>query len=168
MQGLLPSYLQTYHNAASEGVNLTRSTTQNNFEPIPAKSKAFENSFLPYCIKEKSKLNDKIRNIKSINKFRVTIFHFNRPKGNPDFDTHDTNEIKLLSRLRLNFSHLNEHKFGHNFNDTVDPICTCSHELEATIHYIFCYNLYSTQRLELLNNVCILNPSLKITVMISF
>ena len=52
MQGLLPSYLQTYHNAASEGVYLTRSTTQNKFKPIPAKSKAFENLFYPYCIKE--------------------------------------------------------------------------------------------------------------------
>ena len=33
---------------------------------------------------------------------------------------HDTNGIKLLSRLRLNFSHLNEHKFRCNFN-------TCAH-----------------------------------------
>ena len=59
-QGLLPSSLQTYHNAVSEGAYLTRSTTQNKIKPIPARTKVFENSFFPYCIKEWSKLNDKI------------------------------------------------------------------------------------------------------------
>ena len=52
MQGLLPSYLQTYHNAVSEGVYLTRSTTQKKFKPIPARTKVIENSVFPYCIKE--------------------------------------------------------------------------------------------------------------------
>ena len=109
--GLLPSYLHTYHKTVSEGVYLTRSTTQNKIKPILARIKLFENSFFLYCIKEWSKLNDKIRNIKPINKFKVTILNFIRPKGNSVFDIHDTNGIKLLSRLRLNFSHLNEHKF---------------------------------------------------------
>ena len=60
---------------------------------------------------EWSKLNDKIKNIESINKFKVTIFNFIRPKGNSVFDIHHTNRIKLLSLLRLNFIQLNEHKF---------------------------------------------------------
>ena len=46
-----------------------------------------------------SKLNDKIKNIKSINKSTVTILNFIRPKGNSVFDIRDTNGIKLLSRL---------------------------------------------------------------------
>ena len=46
-----------------------------------------------------SKLNDKIRNIKSIDKYKVTTLNFIRPKGNSDFDIHDTNGIKLFSRL---------------------------------------------------------------------
>ena len=62
----------------------------------------FENSFFPYCIKEWSKLNDKIRNIESINKFKVTILNFFRSKANSFFDIHDTNRIKLLSGLSLN------------------------------------------------------------------
>ena len=157
-QGLLPSYFQTYHNAVSEEAYLTRSTTQNKIKPIPARTKMFENSFFPYCIKEWSKLNDKIRNIESINKFKVAI---RRPKANSVFDIHDTNGIKLLSRLRLNFSHLNKHKCRHNFNDRVDPMCTCGLEPETTLHYLLRCSLFSTQRLELLNNVFILMPSIK-------
>ena len=45
-------------------------------------------------------MNDKIRSIKSINKFKVTILNFIGPKENSVFDIHDTNEIKLLSCLR--------------------------------------------------------------------
>ena len=36
------------------------------------------------------------------------------------FAVHDINGLKLLTRLRLNFGHLNEHKFRHNFNDTIN------------------------------------------------
>ena len=121
----------------------------------------FREFIFPYCIKEWSKLNEKIRNIELINKFKVTIPNFIRPKGNSVFDIHDIMGIKLLSRPTLNFSHLNEHKFRFNFNDTVDPICACGLEPETTLHYLLRCNLYSTQRLELLNNVYILNPSLK-------
>ena len=41
IQGLLPSYLQTYHNTVSEGAYLTRSTAQNKIKPIPARTKVF-------------------------------------------------------------------------------------------------------------------------------
>ena len=33
--------------------------------------------------------------------------------------------VQLLSRLRLNFSHLSEQKFRHNFEDCVSPMCGC-------------------------------------------
>ena len=81
IQAIFPSYLQHCNNAVSKEAYLTLSTTQNNIKPIPARTKVFENLFFPYCIKEWSKLNDKIRNIKSINKFKVTILNFIRPKG---------------------------------------------------------------------------------------
>ena len=96
-----------------------------------------------------------------MNKFKVTILNFIRPKRNSVFDVNDTNGIKLLSGLRLNLSNLNEHKFRHNFNNMVDPMCTCGCEPETTFPYLLRCNLYSAQRLELLNNVCILNPSIK-------
>ena len=124
--------------------------TQDTTKPISARTKVFENSLFPCCIKEWNKLNVKIRNIESVNKFEVTFLKFVRPKENTVFDIHDTNDIKLLSSLRLNFSHLNELKFRHSFNNTVDNICTCGLEPETTLHYLLRCNLYSTQRLELL------------------
>ena len=72
---------------------MCRSTTQNKIKPIPARTKVFENSFFPHCIKEWSKLNDEIRNIESINKFKLAILNFIRPKANSVFDIHDTMEL---------------------------------------------------------------------------
>ena len=43
----------------------------------------------------------------------------------------------------------------------VDPMCTCGLELQATLHYLLHCSIYSAQRQELLNDVCVLNPSLK-------
>ena len=37
--------------------------------------------------------------------------------------------IKYLSRLRLGLSYLNYHKFRHNFQDCLNPLCPCSLEL---------------------------------------
>ena len=160
--GTFTSYLQTYHNVVSEVAYLTRSTTQNKIKPIPARTKVSENLFFPYCIKEWSKLDEKIRSIKSISKFKVTILNIIRLKGNSIFGIHDTNGIKLLSRLRLSFSHLIDHKFWYNFNETVDTKCTCGLELETKHNYFLRCSFSSThQRLELLNDECICNPSLK-------
>ena len=37
---------------------------------------------------------------------------------------------QLITRLRLGLSHLHEHKFRHNFQDTLGD------DIEATIHYL--------------------------------
>ena len=72
----------------------------------------------------------------SVNKFKETIISFLRPKENCVFAIHDTKGLKLLTRLRLNFSHLNEHKFRHGFKDTVDPMCKCVVETEITLSLV--------------------------------
>ena len=57
-------------------------------------SKHFRIYFFPYCIKEWSKLNDTIRNIESINRFKVTVLKvIITPKANSVFGVHDTNGI---------------------------------------------------------------------------
>ena len=44
--------------------------------------------------------------------------------------------IKYLTRLlRLGLSHLDDHKFRHNFQDCINPLCPCSLEVESTVHY---------------------------------
>ena len=48
---------------------------------------------------------------------------------------HGILDIKLLTRLRVNFSPLNEHRFGHNF-ECLSPICICGTGKEDNQHYL--------------------------------
>ena len=93
--------------------------------------------------------------------FKTSILNFVRPRENSVFEVHDINCVKLLTRLRLDFSHLNEHKFRHNFHDIFNPVCFCNKEPEKTLRYLLSCGLYSISQLELLNDIYALNRCLK-------
>ena len=77
----------------------------------------------------------------------------NEKKETPLFSVYDPLGVKLLTRLRLEFSHLNEHKFRHGFKDTLSPLCTCGAEVETTEHFLLYSQLYSTHGSELFNKI---------------
>ena len=61
--------------------------------------------------------------------------------------------IKLLTCLRLNFIHLNEHKFRNNFQDTISRRCSRGHEPETTAHFLLRCQNHVISRSKLLKNV---------------
>ena len=112
-------------------------------------------SFFPWTITEWNKIAIKIRN-SSYLVFRNYLLSKIRPKPSPFYNIHNPSGIKLLTRLRLGLSHLNEHKFNHNFDDCVNPFCTCSLEPESTSHFfLHChhYNAIQSILFEDLNSV---------------
>ena len=76
---------------------------------------SFKNTFFPYCLNEWSNLTAEIRNSKSVGAFKKSIKC--EKKENSIFSIYDPLGVKLLTRLRLQFSHLNEYKFKHGFGD---------------------------------------------------
>ena len=74
-------------------------------------------------------------------------------KENALFSVYDPLGVKLLTRLRLQFTHLNEHKFRHGFGDTVSPMYICNAEIEETKHFFLRCHFYFIQRFELFNNI---------------
>ena len=56
----------------------------------------------------------------------------------PLFSIHEPTGVNLLTRLQLKCSHLNEHKFCHNFKDTVVPMCDCGTETETIENVFLC------------------------------
>ena len=85
--------------------------------------------------------------------FRNSLLKMIRPSPNPVCDIHNSVDLCLLTRLRLRLSHLNEHKFKHNFKNSVNPLCTCSLEIESTSHFFLhcnhCNNIRSTPSVKL-------------------
>ena len=59
----------------------------------------------------------------------------------PTFNIYKPSGLKLLTRLRLGLSHLIEHRFNHNFEDCINPLCSCSLEVESTAYFfLHCHN----------------------------
>ena len=117
--GLLPSYLKDYVIPCDNlRKYLTRSSAQKRKKTFPARTKIFESSFFPHSAEAWGNLSEELRNIDSINKLKTSILNFVRPRENSVSEVHYINGVKLLTRLRLKFCHLNEHKFRHNFHDT--------------------------------------------------
>ena len=74
------------------------------------------------------------------------------------YNVHDPIGMRLLSRLRLQFTHLKEHKFRHGFNDTVNPMCPCGTDVETTEHFPLRCHCFSTQIFELFDYLYRLDP----------
>ena len=98
-----------------------------------------------------------VRNVKSIKFFKKMTVTEN--KENSFFSVYDSCGVKLLTRLRLQFSHLKKHKFSHGFGDTVSPMCGCIAEIEDTEHFLLCCHNCSIQRFDLFKNINKVDPS---------
>ena len=85
--------------------------------------------------------------------FHNAFLKFIRPVERKIFNIDDPFGIKMLTRLRLGFRHLREHKFGHGFKDTLNPLYYCTIEA-ATIarYFLHCY-FYNSSQDNLMNDL---------------
>ena len=84
----------------------------------------FKNSFFPSAIIEWNNLDPILRNSKSFVDFKNSILKFIIPFPNNVCNCNNHKSIRLITRLRVGMSHLREHKFKHNFQDCLNPICS--------------------------------------------
>ena len=85
--------------------------------------------------------------------------------GNSIYSIYEPLGERLIDRLCLSFSHLQEHKFRHDFGDAVNPLCSCTLETEH-IEYFFqhCQNINTHFTLmNELNNISNVINSLNLT-----
>ena len=137
---IIPTSVSTYN---------TRNT--NNIPLFKVKHNFFRNSFFPSAVIEWNKLDLNIRNSESLNIFKKTLLNFVRPSGSTVFNCHNPKGVKLLTRSRLGFSHLRDHKFKHNFQDSLKPICSCGNDIETPAHFLFHCPNFSNERSSFLN-----------------
>ena len=139
-----------------------RSSTQRHLEEPICRTKVFQSSCFPYCIKIWNGLETDLQNIDSYKEFKSKKKSlFIKIKSSSIFSVHDVYGVKLLSRLRLDFSHLNEHKVRHGFKDGTNCMCDCGSATETTLHFLLQCQQYQTIRLELLNSIYNLDPKIR-------
>ena len=112
-------------------------TTRNNHIPnYHCKTDSFKYAFFRSALKDWFNLNASVRNSKSLTIFKSRLLSFIRPIQSNIYVIFDPIGLKLLTRLCLYCSHLNKHKFRHNFQDCLNLLCFCSLEIEDTVHYL--------------------------------
>ena len=98
-----------------------------------------------------------LRVLPSISQFKTAIIRIITPTPPPpqkkiDYHLSDIPGCKLLTRLRLEFSELREHKFRYNFN-CLDPICLWGNEVENNKYFLLHCQRFSIHRTSYLDNV---------------
>ena len=127
------------------------------FKPLRYRTELSQNSFLPFTISGWNKLDPDVRNVDTLLLFCKNLLAFIRFIESSIYSIYDPLGIKRPHRLRLGFSHLCQHKLKHNFAGTVNPLCSCSLEIESTEHYFLrCHN-YVTFRTALMNELNSIN-----------
>ena len=107
----------------------------------------FKDSFFANVINEWNKLDEKIKGTTSFSLSKASLLKMGRPHANSTYRIHNPVGISLLTRLRLGLSHLNEHKFRHNFADCVNPLCPCSIKPETTLNFsLHCCSFLNIRR----------------------
>ena len=135
----------------SDRITYTYNTRKiENVESYYFRTDLFKYSFFPYVIVEWNKLDINLCNAKSFLIFTKSLLKIGRPLENSVYNIHDPMGVKYL---RLGLSHLNNHKFRHNFQDCLNPLCPCSLEFESSIHYFLHCQYYNGIRKTILDTV---------------
>ena len=121
----------------------------------------FSNTYFQNCIHEWNLLDVSTRSCQSISEFKGELLGRIRPPKRPTFNIYDTEGIKLLTRLRVEFSDLRNHRCRHNFH-CPSHICLCQTGIEDNEHFLPHCPRFSSRRKVLLD---LLSKSVKFDIM---
>ena len=85
--------------------------------------------------------------------FKSRLLSFIRPVQNKISNIFVPDGLKFLTRLHVGLSHLNADRFRRNFLDCLNPLGSCSFEIEDTTHYLLLCRHFSIQRANLMNSI---------------
>ena len=134
-------------------IKQTTKTRVNRMPTFHCRTDCFKNSFFSSTLNDWYNFDETIKNSESISIFKSKLLSFIRPLESNVYNIFDPIGLKFLTRLRLGFSHLNEHRFRHNFQDCMNPLCSCILEIENTSHYLLHCHHFSQYRIGLMNSV---------------
>ena len=129
--------------------NVNDNLNGNRFKKIFSRTIKFSDSFFPSCIVDWNELDEKLK--KAINK--KSFVKLVRPPKRNNFKILDKIGLKYLTQLRVGLNDLKRCKFNHNFDYTIDPMCSDNDGVEDVTRFLLSCQLYGRIRIELLNSV---------------
>ena len=94
-------------------------------------------SFFPSTLIGWFNIDLNIRNSEPILIFKSRLLFFAPPVQTSIYDIFNPKDLTFLTGLRICASHLNGDRFWHNFQDCLNPLHSCSLDIEEISHYFF-------------------------------
>ena len=145
-----PLYL--YNEIPHEGTfsyNLRRAKV---FESSAKSTEGFTHTYFQTCVREWNQLDQLTRNCPTVSGFKSQRVRLVRPMKKTIFGVHDIEGVRLLTRLRVQFSDLREHRFRHRFHCS-NPMCFCQTGIKDNEHFLLHCPRYTNYREDLLDRV---------------
>ena len=101
----------------------TIKTRNNRIPTFHCRTDCFQYSFFSSTLNDWFSLDINIRNSESISLFKNRVLSFIRPVQINIYDIFDPQGLKFATRSRVGLNHLNAHRFHHNFQECLNPLC---------------------------------------------
>ena len=108
--------------------------------------------YFPFCINNWNNIDDTIKSLPTLNEFKNKLCKFIRPEKSSFYNILDSYGIKLLTKIRVSFSDLRDHRYDHKFNCD-NPTCLCGLEDETAVHFFLCCPRFDQLRIAYLGKV---------------
>ena len=112
-------------------------------------------------MREWNQLDESIKVSPTVPVFKGELMSLIRPQKRSLLGFHNIEGVLLLTRLRVEFSNLREHRFRHNFQCS-SPVCFCQTGIENNEYFLLHCPRHSSHRRDLLDrisNVVDVNPT---------
>ena len=109
---------------------------------------------------QRNKFDLNIKNSVNLNIAIKNLLNFILPSVNSIFDFHNVYGIKLLKRLRLDFSQPYVNKCRHCFQDTLNQLCDCDNT-ETKMHFLLHFSHFFQTLLTNIRNISKLELKIK-------
>ena len=139
-----------------------RGADANNLRNFYTRTENFSLSFFPSTTEKWNRLDDASKSLVLKCSFKRDILKRIRPKRKEMFGIDDSDGQKWLTQLRIRLSPLNAHKFHHNFEDTLTPMCNIHDGIDDSAHFLLHCRQFSTLRLDLFQNLSLLLNNLDV------
>ena len=120
---------------------------------ICARTDKYKSSFYPNGLSEWENVDPETRTATYLAIFKANISRIIRTTQEQVYGIHNPKRLATLTQLRVGLSELNYHKFRHNFNTTINPLCPISDGVEDMEHFLLHCHSYQLQRNSLLSRV---------------